>query len=93
MVLSCKGMKPFGEFNLIGKTIKCVTSGTTLSVISKTVRCKGVSVDPLDNEIQPLDIPKLLMDHFPEQGPFLGVYCRVVIGGTLSIGDSMSSSM
>ena len=65
-----------------------------LRIISKTVRCAGIGVDPLHPEQQQggvLDIPKLLMEHYPEHGPYFGVYAvvdDVSCGGTLSVGDS-----
>ena len=76
----------WGEFAWIGKTL--VAGDLRLKVVSKTVRCKGVSIDPLDPE-NVLDIPGLLMKHFPEHGPYLGVYCVVEAEGTLSIGDKL----
>jgi len=62
-----------------------------LKILNKTVRCQGVSVDPLDDpeHTVPLDIPELLMRHFPEHGPYLGVYCVLEEPGTLSLGDTL----
>ena len=71
-----------------------------LRIVSRTVRCAGVGVDPLmppgatiGNDA--LDIPKLLAKHFPEHGPYLGVYAIVDQeslcaggGGILCVGDS-----
>jgi hypothetical protein len=55
----------------------------------KTVRCDGISVDPLDQE-NVLNIPDLMMNHFPEYGPYLGVYAVVDKGGAISLGDDVS---
>lgn len=45
-------------------------------------------MDPLDpNNV--LDIPRLLVDHFPEHGPFLGVYAVVDAPGMLSLEDEL----
>lgn len=63
-------------------------SGLKLTVISKTVRCQGISVDPLDPD-RVLDVPALLMEHFPQYGPFLGVYAVVDEPGRLAIGDEL----
>ena len=60
-----------------------------LKIINKTVRCDGVGVDPLDPKGEQLDIPALLMEHFPETGPYLGVYCVLKEAGTLSKGDKL----
>jgi MOSC domain-containing protein YiiM len=35
-----------------------------------------------------LDIPELLIKHFPEHGPYLGVYAVVDAPGKLSTGDT-----
>lgn len=63
-----------------------------LRVINKTVRCHGVSVDPNDDDANTmiLDIPKLLSKHFPQHGPYLGVYCTLERPGELWVGDSLS---
>ena len=34
-----------------------------------------------------LDLPRLLTEHFPEHGPYLGVYAQVVAAGRVSLGD------
>jgi hypothetical protein len=36
-----------------------------------------------------LDVPKLLMDHFPQYGPYFGVYAVVDIPGTIAIGSTV----
>lgn len=93
-------LEPWGEFNLVGKTIEVVPSNRQTSdnsqqqlrfrIVSRTVRCAGIGVDPLHPKQGILDIPKLLIDHFPEHGPYLGVYAIVddmSCGGTISVGD------
>mmetsp|Transcript_25411 Transcript_25411/g.62522 ORF Transcript_25411/g.62522 Transcript_25411/m.62522 type:complete len:278 (-) Transcript_25411:108-941(-) len=62
-----------------------------MKVISKTVRCDGISVDHRDPE-SVLDIPKLLVKHFPQHGPYLGVYATVQEGGKIELGDDLSIS-
>jgi uncharacterized protein len=64
---------------------------TKLEVIARTVRCDGVSVDPLDMD-NVIDIPKCLIRHFPEHGPYLGVYAVVHQGGVISVGDQVIAS-
>ena len=59
-----------------------------LKVISKTVRCNGVSVDPHDPANRVLDIPNLLNDNFAF-GPYLGVYAVTDESGLLSLGDTL----
>lgn len=82
-------LEPWAEFDLIGKTIEVVPKVVEendviqkqpplrLQIVSRTVRCAGVGVDPLHPELGPIDIPKLLAEHFPQHGPYLGVYCVV----------------
>ena len=83
-----EGLEPWEEFKWVGQRITC--GDMKLSVIQRTVRCDGVSIDPLDPTTE-LDIPKLLAQNYPEHGPFLGVYAMVDKGGTMSIGDSVNT--
>ena len=39
-----------------------------------------------------VDVPALLARHFPEHGPYLGVYAQVVTGGAVRIGDRVLAS-
>jgi uncharacterized protein YcbX len=88
IVLSGENLRPFSEFDWIGKSIQNC-SNLRMKVISKTVRCKGVSVDPLNLDLPDVDIPRLLVKHFPEHGPYLGVYAVVESGGDLNLGDEV----
>eukprot|EP00545_Synedropsis_sp_CCMP1620_P001307 CAMPEP_0119005136 /NCGR_PEP_ID=MMETSP1176-20130426/1546_1 /TAXON_ID=265551 /ORGANISM="Synedropsis recta cf, Strain CCMP1620" /LENGTH=299 /DNA_ID=CAMNT_0006956909 /DNA_START=20 /DNA_END=919 /DNA_ORIENTATION=+ len=81
-----EGMEPWAEFDLVGQQIQI--GDAKLSVIKQTVRCEGISVDPLDPE-NVLDIPKLLIKEFPQYGPFFGVYAVVDEPGTIKIGDAV----
>ena len=38
---------------------------------------------------QYLDMPGLLQRHFPEHGPYLGVYAQVSTAGTIRVGDAV----
>jgi uncharacterized protein YcbX len=79
------GLDPWSEFDLIGKTIEVIpnqgnggdetqTTPVRFRITSRTVRCAGIGVDPLQPELKTIDIPKLLTKHFPQHGPYLGVY-------------------
>ena len=80
-------LDPWAEFDLIGKTIELVPKEDNdnnanetplrLRIVSRTVRCEGVGVDPLHPDLGTLDIPHLLSKHFPKHGPYLGVYAVV----------------
>lgn len=84
-----QGAPAWSEFSWIGKTLVGVNSLLRLSVLSKTVRCDGVSVDPRDPSTI-VDVPKLLTEHFPEHGPFLGIYVAVDQPDHLSLGDQFN---
>ena len=58
-------------------------------ICARTVRCDGISVDPL-NRSEILNIPNLLSKHFPEHGPYLGVYALVDTPGIIDIGDTLT---
>ena len=90
------GLEPWAEFDLIGKTIESVPKdgdcGSPLRflVTSRTVRCEGIGVDP-ERPGEEHDIPASLIEHFPEHGPYLGVYAVRVDGetnGVLSVGET-----
>ena len=82
------GPPAWSEFTWIGKTLQS-ENGLKLTVINKTVRCAGVGIDPLDPARGVLDIPSLLVEHFPEHGPYLGVYAVVDSPGSLALGDDL----
>jgi|Transcript_368 hypothetical protein len=95
-------LESWGEFDLIGKTVEVVPSTNAAQqqsplrfrVVSRTVRCAGVGIDPQRPDLGTIDIPKLLTKHFPQHGPYLGV--SVVVdrefgggcGGVLCVGDT-----
>ena len=78
------------EFEWVGSTVAVGTE--TLAVISRTVRCDGVNVDAEHGSGRAdLDIPALLQRHFPQHGPFLGVYAQVTGGEEVRVqlGDAV----
>lgn len=81
------GPPAWSEWGWIDNEIRL--GSVKMKVISKTVRCDGISVDPLDPK-SVLDIPKLLIEHFPQHGPYLGVYATVEEGGEIGVGDDLS---
>ena len=66
-------------------------------MVKRTVRCCGVSLSSeVDggthgDEGSELDVVALLTTHFPQHGPYLGVYAQVVSGGWINIGDRVNS--
>ena len=82
------GLPAWSEFNWIGKHVRI--GSVTFKVLSRTVRCEATNVDARAGCGRPvLDVPALLNAHFPDHGPFLGVYARVVHGGVLNVGDAV----
>ena len=78
------------EFDWVGGTI--TLGDATLEVLHRTVRCAATHEDPRSGSGAPtLDIPGLLSKHFPQHGPYLGVYARVVSGGSVRVGDAVTS--
>ena len=76
------------EFRWVGREVKL--GEATLRVISRTVRCEGINADARHGSFKAdVDIPGLLDKHFPEHGPYLGVYAQVVEGGRVSVGDAV----
>ena len=78
------------EFEWVGRTIS--VGGAVLKVVKRTVRCEGVNVDPRGSGRADLDVPALLQKHFPQHGPFLGVYAQVVSAGEVKVGDRVRVS-
>jgi len=79
------------EFAWVGRTLTLGTA--TLRVIKRTVRCDGVNVDARHGSGRAdVDIPSLLARHFPQFGPYLGVYAQVVGGGTVRVGDRVETT-
>lgn len=105
------GLKPWKEFDWVGRTLRVISSSGKASeageastlivkVLTKTVRCEGIGIDPLDPSSGKLDMPQLLSKNYPEHGPYLGVYASLeVVGGgdggeadsgkLLSVGDTL----
>lgn len=98
------GLEPWKEFEFVGRTLRVVaaenekqieddditTDGVMeLDVLSTTVRCAGIGIDPLDPKSGTLDMPILLAKHFPQYGPYLGVYATVKTRGALRLGDEL----
>ena len=59
-----------------------------LHVIARTVRCDAINVDPVTGNrwAGGRDLVGEIAGNFPEHGPYLGVYARVVGGGSMGIG-------
>jgi uncharacterized protein YcbX len=93
------GPPAWSEFDWVGKNLVVMDNsdggdgsggkptGMKLVVIQKTVRCEATRVDPTDPADPYPEIVKLLVQHFPEHGPYLGVYAVVDQPGSLALGQ------
>ena len=85
------GVPAWSEFEWLGRTIS--VGDATLEVLTRTVRCEATNVDARHGSGKAdLDVPGLLSKHFPEHGPYLGVYARVVRSGHVHVGDTLTVS-
>ena len=77
--------KAFAEVDLIGQTIKC---GEALLLVEKPVgRCAAINVDPETACRSDQNYVKLMKEYFGHSN--LGVFARVLNGGTINIGDTV----
>jgi uncharacterized protein len=81
-----EGLEPWIEFDWVGHQIQM--GDMKLSVIKQTVRCEGINIDPLDPMTE-LNVSKLLIQEFPQFGPYFGVYAVVDQPGTMALGDTV----
>ena len=82
------GVPAWEEFSWVGKKIK--VGGAVLEVLSRTVRCAATNVDPRGGVLRAdADMPALLRTHYPQHGPFFGVYARVHSPGKVRRDDSV----
>ena len=90
-------LPPFEEFRWVGGALK-VGDDVTMRVIKRTIRCDAVTLwGPGTAEAgvsggdcgASVDVPALLKQHFPEHGPYLGVYAQVETPGTVYAGDAV----
>ena len=87
MVLT--GVPAWSEFDWVGRRVRI--GGATLEVVKRTVRCEATNVDCVHGSGRAdLDVPGLLAKHFPQHGPYLGVYAIVAKGGTVHVGDPVT---
>jgi hypothetical protein len=86
--LVVEGIPPWEEFSWVGKMVKI--GGVTLRILGRTVRCEATNYDARNGSgKEDYNVPGLLTKHFPQHGPYLGVYAQVVKGGTLTAGDDV----
>jgi uncharacterized protein YcbX len=79
-----EGAAPWAERTWIGSEIS--VGGARLAVEENIVRCAATTVNP-DTAERDLNIPKDLQRGFRHVD--MGVYCRVVTGGAVAVGDAV----
>ena len=75
------GEVPWSELDWVGREIKI--GETVLEVVQRTQRCAATNVNPA-TAVRDLNIPKSLMTEYGHMD--MGVYARVMTGGTLKPG-------
>lgn len=85
----------WAEFAWVGQTIR-VGKHAELAVIARTVRCPGVDQSSELSESNSggdaggeVGVAALLARHFPEHGPYLGVYAQCTRDGHIEVGDGV----
>lgn len=74
-VVLAGSLPAWAEFGWVSRSVRL--GGATLAVVKRTVRCEGVDVDArYGSGRADVSIPALLAKHFPEHGPYLGVYAQ-----------------
>lgn len=82
------GAEPWSELGWIGKTLTG-PGGVTLEVFKRTARCAATNVEPKTGR-RDLDVPAVLARRLGHID--FGVYARVIAGGMVTAGETMSLS-
>jgi uncharacterized protein YcbX len=75
------GLEPEEELGWLGRVIRA--GDVELEVVDRCERCKVITMDPDTTQATP-ELLRLLVDRHDER---LGMYCRVVRPGRVSVGD------
>jgi uncharacterized protein len=75
------GLEPEAELRWLGRVIRA--GGAELEVVDRCERCKVITMDPDTSEATP-ELLRILVERHDER---LGMYCRVVSSGRVSVGD------
>ena len=79
--LYVEGLEPEEELRWLGRVIRA--GEAELEVVDRCERCKVITMDPDTTEATP-ELLRLLVERHDER---LGMYCRVVRPGRVSVGD------
>ena len=83
-------LPPWCEFDWV-EDILCIGDEVECRVLKRTVRCDATCRHPLTG-VEDINVPSLLQKHFPQHGPYLGVYLEVIKGGVIREGDGVALS-
>lgn len=76
----------FGEERLVGRRLR-IGRAAEVVVLERDPRCKMISLDPDTGEHDPAVLRTVAQAH----GAYAGVYCAVVVEGSVSKGDAVES--
>lgn len=76
----------FGEDGLVGKRVR-IGEKAVVAIIERDPRCKMISLDPDTGEHDPNVLRKVAQSH----DNFAGVYCAVLVEGTVRKGDRIEA--
>eukprot|EP01062_Namystynia_karyoxenos_P032571 TRINITY_DN24029_c0_g2_i1.p1 TRINITY_DN24029_c0_g2~~TRINITY_DN24029_c0_g2_i1.p1 ORF type:complete len:312 (+),score=67.50 TRINITY_DN24029_c0_g2_i1:76-1011(+) len=76
--------QPWVEFEWVGRRVRI--GSCVIEVVCRSVRCPAVNFNP-DTGEEDCEVTTELPRLFPQHGPYLGVYARVVGAGTFRSGD------
>jgi uncharacterized protein YcbX len=79
--LYVEGLEPYDELRWLGRVIRAGTS--ELEVVDRCERCKVITMDPDTTEATP-DLLRILVERHDER---MGMYCRVLRPGRVTVGD------
>jgi len=85
--LHVSGWPAWGEFDFLGRELSA--GGARLKIVKRIQRCAATEVDP-DTGIRDLPVPATLLRRFGHAD--CGVYAEVIEGGTIALGDAVTSA-
>jgi uncharacterized protein len=79
------GLRPWAEFDWVGRDVQI--GGAVLHVQERIVRCKATSANPATGQIDADTLAGLNAGYGHQE---FGVYARVIAGGALALGDTVT---
>ena len=85
--LYVSGWPAWQELDMVGRKLS-IGDGVQVKIVKRIVRCAATNVDPATGA-RDLEIPATLMKTFGHAD--CGIYAEVVTGGTIAVGNMLSS--